>query len=224
MTDKPVPLTREGKAKLEHELENLFARRRDVAERIHNAQEQGTSQNDAEYDDAKQEQGMIEGRILEVEDHPPARPTIIDESSAHHAGRVVIGSGVEVDQDGPPRHYQIVGAPEADAAKGKISNESPVGVCASRQGRRRYRRRQRPQGRDQGESAQDRLASRRPAMDCGPPSGGLSLAPLLEERRRGAGGDPMDELMAQRAGEARRASRRRHRSLPASFDPHPHGG
>ncbi len=126
MTDKPVPLTREGKAKLEEELEELRTQRRLVAERIHNAQEQGTSQNDAEYDDAKQEQGMVEGRILEMEDIL-RRATIIDESGAHHAGRVVVGSGVEVDQDGTKRHYQIVGAPEADPAKGKISNESPVG-------------------------------------------------------------------------------------------------
>ena len=55
MTDKPVPLTREGKAKLEIELEQLRTRRREVAEMIHNALEQGTSQNDAEYDDAKLE-------------------------------------------------------------------------------------------------------------------------------------------------------------------------
>lgn len=128
MADKQVPLTREGKAKLEEELEVLKQRRREVAERIHNAQELGTSQNDAEYDDAKQEQGMVEGRILEVEDIL-RRSTIIDETSAHKAGHVVIGSGVEVEQDGKKRHYQIVGAPEADPVNGKISNESPVGAA-----------------------------------------------------------------------------------------------
>lgn len=128
MTDKPVPLTREGKAKLEEELEALRAQRRLIAERIHNAQELGTSQNDAEYDDAKQDQGMVEGRILEFEDIL-RRATMIDEAGAHHAGRVIVGSGVEVDQDGQKRHYQIVGAPEADPAKGKISNESPVGMA-----------------------------------------------------------------------------------------------
>ena len=128
MTDKPVPLTREGKAKLEQELEDLRVRRREVAEMIHNAQGQGTSQNDAEYDDAKLEQGRVEGRILELEDIiRRARP--IDEDGAHHAGRIMIGSGVELDWDGAHRHYQIVGAPEADAAKGKISNESPVGAA-----------------------------------------------------------------------------------------------
>jgi transcription elongation factor GreA len=126
MSDKPVPLTREGKAKLEEELDELRAQRRVVAERIHNAQEQGTSQNDAEYDDAKLEQGMVEGRILEIEDIL-RRATIIDEKGAHGSGRVMVGSGVEVDQDGKKRHYQIVGAPEADPANGKISNESPVG-------------------------------------------------------------------------------------------------
>ena len=78
MADKPVPLTREGKAKLEEQLEGLRVQRRTVAARIHNAQEQGTSQNDAEYDDAKLEQGMVEGRILETEeaadDHGPVGP------------------------------------------------------------------------------------------------------------------------------------------------------
>jgi transcription elongation factor GreA len=128
MTEKQVPLTRDGKARLEEELESLRAQRRVIAERIHNAQEQGTSQNDAEYDDAKQEQGMVEGRILEIEDIL-RRATIIDEESAHHAGRVVIGSGVEVEQDGKRRHYRIVGAPEADPTQGKISNESPVGAA-----------------------------------------------------------------------------------------------
>ena len=126
MSDKQVPLTREGKAKLEADLAERRAQRRVTAERIHNAQEQGTSQNDAEYDDAKLEQGMIEGRILEIEDLL-RRAVIIDESGAHKSGRVMIGSGVEVLQDGEKRHYQIVGAPEADPAKGKISNESPVG-------------------------------------------------------------------------------------------------
>jgi transcription elongation factor GreA len=126
MTEKQVPLTSDGKLKLEDELEQLRAQRKVVAERIHNAQEQGTSQNDAEYDDAKQEQGMLEGRVLEIEDIL-RRATIIDESVAHQAGRVVLGSGVEVEQDGKRRRYQIVGAPEADPANGKISNESPVG-------------------------------------------------------------------------------------------------
>ncbi len=128
MSDKHVPLTADGKARLEEELEQLRVQRRVVAERIHNAQEQGTSQNDAEYDDAKQEQGMVEGRVLEVQDIL-RRSVLIDEKGAHKSGRVLLGSGVQVEQDGKKRHYQIVGAPEADAAHGRISNESPVGAA-----------------------------------------------------------------------------------------------
>lgn len=128
MTDKPVPLTREGKAKLEQELELLRIRRREVAEMIHNAQEQGTSQADAEYDDAKLEQGRVEGRILEIEDIL-RRAKVIDEDAAHRAGRVTVGSTVEVDQDGVIRQYRIVGGPEADPLNGKISNDSPVGTA-----------------------------------------------------------------------------------------------
>ena len=127
MADKNVPLTRDGKARLDSELEVLHAQRRLVAERIHTAQEQGTSQNDAEYDNAKQEQGMVEGRILEVEDIL-RRATIIDPKVAAKSGRVVLGSGVQVQQDGKERHYQIVGVAESDPLKGRISNESPVGA------------------------------------------------------------------------------------------------
>ncbi|MEX0784907.1 MAG: transcription elongation factor GreA [Dehalococcoidia bacterium] len=126
MPEKRVPLTREGKAKLEDELNELREKKRLVAERIHNAQELGTSQNDAEYDDAKLEQGMVEGRILEMEDII-RRAVEIDEKAAHKSGRVIVGSGVQVEQDGKKRHFQIVGAPEADPGNGKISNESPVG-------------------------------------------------------------------------------------------------
>jgi len=125
MTDKTVPLTLEGKAKLEVELEDLRVQRRAVAERIHNAQELGTSQNDAEYDDAKQEQGMVEGRILEIEDIL-RRATIIADGGKN-GGRVIVGSHVLVSQSGKEQSFQIVGAPEADPSNGKISNESPVG-------------------------------------------------------------------------------------------------
>ena len=126
MADKLVPLTIDGKARLEEELEQLRSQRRSIAERIHDAQELGTSQSDAEYDDAKLEQGMVEGRILEIEDIL-RRATLIDEATAHKSGRVVLGSGVQVEQDGKKQHYMIVGAPEADPRQGRISNESPVG-------------------------------------------------------------------------------------------------
>lgn len=126
MTEKTVPLTPEGRDKLLKELEELRSRRKLIAERIHHAQELGTSQTDAEYEDAKQEQGMVEGRILEIEDIL-RRAVIIDETKVQGMGRVVVGSRVEVEQDGQVRVFRIVGAPEADPSAGKISNESPVG-------------------------------------------------------------------------------------------------
>jgi transcription elongation factor GreA len=126
MPDNPVPLTPDGKDRLTKELSALREERKAVADRIHNARELGSSQTDAEYDDAKIEQGRIEGRILEIEDIL-RRAVVIDEASAHNTARIVVGSGVKVDQDGVERHFQIVGPPEADAAHGRISNDSPVG-------------------------------------------------------------------------------------------------
>jgi transcription elongation factor GreA len=126
MPDNSVPLTREGKDRLTAELQTLFDERKQVAERIHQARELGTSQNDAEYEDAKQEQGRIEGRIRELEDYLH-RAVVIDEGLAHQSARVVLGSHVQVEQDGEPHTYQIVGHPEASPGEGKISNDSPVG-------------------------------------------------------------------------------------------------
>ncbi len=128
MPDQPVPLTPEGKQRLVDELDELRAERKVVAERIHNARELGSSQTDAEYDDAKIDQGRIEGRILEIEDLL-RRAVIINEDEAHKGSRVVVGSGVRVEQDGKTRHYQIVGPPEADVVNGKIPNDSPVGAA-----------------------------------------------------------------------------------------------
>ncbi len=126
MPENSVPMTKEGVAKLQSELESLKLDRKTVADHIHTARELGTSQNDAEYDNAKQEQSLLEGKILEIED-VLRRAVMIDEEGAHHASSVVIGSGVKVRQDGKARHYQIVGKPEANAAEGLISNESPLG-------------------------------------------------------------------------------------------------
>ncbi len=128
MANKTVPLTREGKEKLEEELESLVAQRGEIAQRIHDAQEMGTSQNDAEYDDAKAEQSMLEGRISEKQDIL-RRAVLIDEATVSASGRIMVGSRIEVEQNGKSVKYHIVGAPEADPPKGKISNESPVGMA-----------------------------------------------------------------------------------------------
>ncbi|MGB2694433.1 MAG: transcription elongation factor GreA, partial [Dehalococcoidia bacterium] len=80
-----------------------------------------------EYDDAKNEQAFVEGRILTLE-KLMQDAQIIDEEKAHHASKVQIGSTVAVvDHDKKTREFTIVGAPEAAPKEGKISHESPVG-------------------------------------------------------------------------------------------------
>lgn len=125
MVEKPVPLTREGLAKLEQELEHLrTVRRQEIADRIHQAKELASTQNNAEYDDAKNEQAFVEGRILTLE-KMIQNAMIIEE---HHSTRVELGSKVMVaTTDGKAQHYTIVGSAEASPRDGRISNESPVG-------------------------------------------------------------------------------------------------
>lgn len=128
MVDHPVLLTEEGLARLEKELEHLkTVRRPQVAERIRQAKELASTQNNAEYDDAKNDQAFVEGRILTLEKLiQDAR--IINEEEAHHASSVQIGSTVHlVDSEGKKTQYTIVGSAEADPKSGRISNESPVG-------------------------------------------------------------------------------------------------
>jgi transcription elongation factor GreA len=128
MVEKAVPLTKAGLAKLEEELEHLrTVRRQEVADRIHQAKELASTQNNAEYDDAKNEQAFVEGRILTLE-KMIQNAQIIDEDEAHHATQVRLGSSVTVHtSDGKKEHYTIVGMAEASPAEGRISNESPVG-------------------------------------------------------------------------------------------------
>ena len=128
MVDNPVLLTKEGLAKLEQELEQLTSvRRPQVAERIRQSKELASTQNNAEYDDAKNEQAFLEGRILTLETLINDA-VIIDEERAHHASQVQIGSTVSlVGADKKTQRFTIVGAPEADPKEGRISHESPVG-------------------------------------------------------------------------------------------------
>jgi transcription elongation factor GreA len=119
-------LTPEGKAKLVEELEHLRnVRRPEVARRIHEAKEFGGDLSDnGEFDEAKQEQAFIEGRILEIEQI--LREAIV---VGHHAtSRVDLGATVVVeDEQGRQETFIIVGSAEADPLEGRISNESPVG-------------------------------------------------------------------------------------------------
>lgn len=126
MAEKTLPMTREGKRRLEAELEELRIRRKEIADRIHEARELSTTQNNAEYDDAKNELELNESRIRTIEQQLQ-RAVLIDEEQAHHATAVQVGSTVIVSINGKEHEYQIVGPTEADPNTGRISNESPVG-------------------------------------------------------------------------------------------------
>lgn len=123
-----VVLTADGKAKLEEELRYLETDKRDeVGERIRIAREFGDISENSEYDDAKNEQAILEQRIAEIND-VLANAQVVD--TPKKGNRVVIGSTVTLtDDDGRERVSTIVGGAEADSAQGKISNESPVGAA-----------------------------------------------------------------------------------------------
>jgi transcription elongation factor GreA len=124
---KDVILTPEGLTNLKSELEHLSTtRRREVAARIKEAREFGDISENAEYDDAKNEQAMLEARIATLEDKLRSA-TVID---ARELGTdlVRIGSIVHVkDEEGRSTTYTIVGSAEANPAAARLSNESPVG-------------------------------------------------------------------------------------------------
>ncbi|MFX0145924.1 MAG: transcription elongation factor GreA [Candidatus Hodarchaeota archaeon] len=126
MNNQVIYLTSEGLKKLEEELDHLrTVRRKAVAERLHEAMEDGDLIDNAEYEAAKNEQAFIEGRILEIE-HILAQARIIEPGES--TGVVDIGNTVIVKQDGKKREtFTIVGAAEADPKNGLISNESPLG-------------------------------------------------------------------------------------------------
>ena len=120
-------LTPKGLTNLESELEQLTTERRHaVADRIQKAKEMGGTVDNAEYDEAKNEQAFIEGRILTLENliH---NAKIISET-AGKSGVVQVGSTVTVrNNQGKRQKYVIIGTAEADPAQGKISNVSPIG-------------------------------------------------------------------------------------------------
>lgn len=125
---KPVPLTKEGLARLQKELEHLITvSRAEVAARIHEAKEMVGAQNTPEYEDARNEQAFVEGRILTLESIIQ-NAVIIEE--AHDRQKVNLGSTVMVlNHKGDKEQYTIVGSAEADPKAGRISNESPVGTA-----------------------------------------------------------------------------------------------
>ncbi|HHY81956.1 MAG TPA: transcription elongation factor GreA [Clostridiales bacterium] len=128
MTNRETILTPEGVAKLEQELQYLkTVRRREIAARIKSAIDYGDLSENSEYDEAKNEQAFIEGRIVTLENMLKNAKVIDDEDISTDV--VSIGSTVkllDVEFD-EILEYTIVGSAEADPSKNKISNESPVG-------------------------------------------------------------------------------------------------
>lgn len=121
-----VILTEEGKLELEKRLEYLkLVKRPEITERIKVARDFGDLSENAEYDAAKNEQAMIEGEILEIE-NKLKYAVIIKEAKK---GTISLGSKVDfVDEEiGEVFTYEIVGTTEADVEQGRISNESPIG-------------------------------------------------------------------------------------------------
>lgn len=128
MVEKEVILTQDGLRKLENELEHLKSvKRREVAERIKVAIGYGDISENSEYEDAKNEQAFIEGRVITLEKMlRNARIINSDEVDINTVsiGAKVILRDVEFKED---IEYNIVGTAESDPSQNKISNESPVG-------------------------------------------------------------------------------------------------
>ncbi len=121
-------ITAEGLEKLKEEVEHLSTvKRREVAQRIREAREFGDISENSEYDDAKNEQALVEQRIVVLEDKL-RRSTVIDKKKIDTD---VVGVGVAVhvkdQKSGDSRKFQIVGSAEADLTDGKLSDESPIG-------------------------------------------------------------------------------------------------
>lgn len=122
---KMYQLTTDGRKELETELEELKGRRGEIAEKIAEARDYGDLSENAEYDAAREEQGLVETRIAEIED-------ILNNAEIIKAGAkntVGLGSTVELKTGKKTLTYHVVGPVEADPVEGKISNESPIGVA-----------------------------------------------------------------------------------------------
>ena len=123
-----IPLTKRGAEKLKEELHRLkHVERPAVVQAIAEARAQGDLSENAEYDAAKDKQGFIEGRILEIEGKLSAAQ-VIDPSTLDAGGRVVFGATVDLEEEasGAQVTYQIVGDDEADLKQGLISISSPI--------------------------------------------------------------------------------------------------
>lgn len=133
MAVKSVKMSAEGYAKLEKEIEYLITvKRAEVAQKLKEARAFGDLSENAEYDEAKNEQGILEARINEME-VTLANATVVDDSQLSkdeiNVGSVIKIKDIELDEIS---QIQIVGSTEADPDNGKISDESPVGLAVLR--------------------------------------------------------------------------------------------
>jgi transcription elongation factor GreA len=130
MGDQRTYLTREGMQKLQAELEYLCTvRREEVAQRLREAMEGGDIQENAEYEDARNERAFVEGRILTLE--TLLKNAVLIEERTDPSDHVGLGSHVTIvevnSEEAEPESYHVVGSAEADPVAGRISNESPLG-------------------------------------------------------------------------------------------------
>lgn len=125
MNTKPTYLSKDGLEKLRIELDEMvMVRRPEIAARIHDATQHGDLTENAEYEEAKNEQAFVEGRIQTLE--ALLKNAILIEEN-HSSEHVQIGSTVVVESDDGKERFMIVGSTEARPSEGRISNESPVG-------------------------------------------------------------------------------------------------
>jgi transcription elongation factor GreA len=125
---KDVILTPEGLQKLQNELDDLQTnRRREVAERIKEAREFGDISENSEYDDAKNEQMMLEQKIAQLEERLRSAQVVNTSELSTDLVRVGVTVNVKDEKTGDSDKYTIVGSAEANPSEKKLSNESPVG-------------------------------------------------------------------------------------------------
>jgi transcription elongation factor GreA len=125
---KDVILTPQGLEELKDKIDYLSTeRRREVAERIKEAREFGDISENSEYDDAKNEQAMLERQIAELEDKLRSAQVIDEKSVTNEVVAVGVTVHVKDQKTDKSVKYKIVGSSEANPAENKLSNESPVG-------------------------------------------------------------------------------------------------
>ncbi|MEI6044796.1 MAG: transcription elongation factor GreA [Chloroflexota bacterium] len=130
MSEKVVQLTADGKKRLEAELHELITdKRQEVAERIQQAKAFGDISESGEYEDAKNEQAWVEGRIRELE-QTLSHAQVIASNGNGDRSIVQLGATVTlVDESGEKEIYLLVSSPEANSRENRISDQSPIGAA-----------------------------------------------------------------------------------------------